>query len=219
MFPLYPFSREAMKIDCFCCTILHTIDIWYYHPERFCVWNMRLMDSCVYIPYSCHNRLFFIDQYFANEAKILRHIFPLYSCLVVVWNTFSCLDKIVLNQSEIDGYKPVKPSAFIFLSFLIVYCQIILIRTLKNNSTFSSPSRYDFRFWPRRCSVVCFGFFANHAVRGQLLRPFKAVLRPLNWIYSSNSFKSWILHNIWLSSCNKKCPFIAIWHRFPFIQK
>ena len=27
MFPLYPFSREAMKIDCFCCTILHTIDI------------------------------------------------------------------------------------------------------------------------------------------------------------------------------------------------
>ena len=125
------------------------------------------MDSCVCIPYSCHNRLLFIDQYFANEAKLFQHIFPLYSCLVVVWNIFSCLDKIVLKQSEIDGYQPVKPSAFIFLSFLIVYCQIILIRTLKNNSTFSSLSRYHFRFWPRRCSIVCFGVFASHADRAR----------------------------------------------------
>ena len=66
--------KLSMKIDCFCCTILHTIDIWYYHLERFYVWNMILMDSCVCIPYSCHNRLLFIDQYF---AKILGHIFPL----------------------------------------------------------------------------------------------------------------------------------------------
>ena len=47
--------KLRMKIDCFCCTILHTIDIWYYHLEMFYVWNMILMDSCVCIPYSCHN--------------------------------------------------------------------------------------------------------------------------------------------------------------------